>query len=79
MRTIAKRATALFMALITMLSLFSTVAFADWTSSFGGTGNTGTVGGGYWNENMQGIRVVSSMAECGDGGRVARHGWSLSG
>lgn len=57
MRTIAKRATALFMALITMLSLFTTVAFADWTSSFGGTGNTGTVGGGYWNEGMQGKLV----------------------
>lgn len=62
-----------------MLSLFTTVAFADWDSSFGGGGAGGTVGGGYWNENMQGIRVVSSMAECGDGGRVARHGWSLGG
>lgn len=44
MRTIAKRATALFMAVATMLSLFTTVAFADWGASFGGSGSGGSVG-----------------------------------
>ena len=79
MRTIAKRATILFMMVAMLLSLFSTVAFADWDSSFGGGGAGGTIGSGFWNDERQGIRVVSSMAVCGDGGRVARHGWSLGG
>lgn len=57
MRTIAKRATALFIVIATMLSLFTTVAFGDWDSSFGGAGTGGAVGDGYWNEGMQGELV----------------------
>lgn len=57
LRTIAKRATALFIVIATMLSLFTTVAFGDWDSSFGGAGTGGAVGDGYWNEGMQGKLV----------------------
>ena len=47
---IAKQIAAMFICLIAMLSVFSTVAYADWTGSFGGAGGSGTVGGGYWLE-----------------------------
>ena len=40
----------LFICIIAMLSVFSTVAHASWTGSFGGAGGSGTVGSGYWLE-----------------------------
>ena len=58
MRTIAKQIAAMFICLIAMLSVFSTVAYADWTGSFGGAGGSGTVGNGFWSQQMQGIRIT---------------------
>ncbi len=58
MRTITKRATILFICILAMLSLFSTVAFAGWDASFGGGGAGGTIGTGFWNEERQGIRIT---------------------
>ena len=58
MRTIAKQIAAMFICLIAMLSVFSTIAYADWTGSFGGAGGSGTVGGGFWSQQMQGIRIT---------------------
>lgn len=57
MRTLAKRMTLMFILIVSMLSLFTTVAFGDWDSSFGGAGTGGAVGDGYWNEGMQGKLV----------------------
>ena len=76
MRTIAKQIAAMFICLIAMLSVFSTVAYADWTGSFGGAGGSGTVGSGYWLEaRVQ--RVACLVAwEIGGPPRVGP-GWSL--
>ena len=76
MRTIAKQIAAMFICLIAMLSVFSTVAYADWTGSFGGAGGSGTVGGGYWLEaRVQ--RVACLMAWEMGGPPRTRPGWSL--
>ena len=53
LRTLAKRMTLMFILIVSMLSLFTTVAFASWTGSFGGSGGSGTVGSGYWHQQMQ--------------------------
>ena len=67
----------LFICIIAMLSVFSTVAHASWTGSFGGAGGSGTVGSGYWLEaRVQ--RVACLMAwEMGGPTRVGP-GWSLT-
>lgn len=58
MRAIGKRMLLLFICIIAMLSVFSTVAHASWTGSFGGAGGSGTVGNGFWSQQMQGIRIT---------------------
>ena len=58
MQAIGKRMLLLFICIIAMLSVFSTVAHASWTGSFGGAGGSGTVGNGFWSQQMQGIRIT---------------------
>ena len=64
----------LFICIIAMLSVFSTVAHASWTGSFGGAGGSGTVG----DESETGVQRVACLVawEMGGPPRVGP-GWPL--